>query len=277
MDIDKPLTERAADLLRRPDLVRLLGAATPLLGKIAVRYRPAPPPKPVPPPRPEDLNRLAHGAAPEMPPLRVDGNTTTVTFTAESLDTLKGLADKMRGQTSGEVTAPPPGPPPMPSPWLKAAVAKRAGKDVRFENGDPIAAEIVVDGACWERLDERGKTYALTLALRSIRHKERADGGDMVKIERPPIACWPDMTDEATELIAQLGPDGAEGAALTGALASSNELDNLEEAVAKFERREAAGQDLSLVAGELWVLRTRLMALAETIADQATPSDNGPD
>ena len=277
MDIDKPLTERAADLLRRPDLVRLLGAATPLLGKIAVRYRPAPPPKPVPPPRPEDLNRLAHGAAPEMPPLRVDGNTTTVTFTAESLDTLKGLADKMRGQTSGEVTAPPPGPPPMPSPWLKAAVAKRAGKDVRFENGDPIAAEIVVDGACWDRLDERGKTYALTLALRSIRHKERADGGDMVKIERPPIACWPDMTDEATELIAQLGPDGAEGAALTGALASSNELDNLEEAVAKFERREAAGQDLSLVAGELWVLRTRLMALAETIADQATPSDNGPD
>ena len=277
MDIDKPLTERAADLLRRPDLVRLLGAATPLLGKIAVRYRPAPPPKPVPPPRPEDLNRLAHGAAPEMPPLRVDGNTTTVTFTAESLDTLKGLVDKMRGQTSGEVTAPPPGPPPMPSPWLKAAVAKRAGKDVRFENGDPIAAEIVVDGACWDRLDERGKTYALTLALRSIRHKERADGGDMVKIERPPIACWPDMTDEATELIAQLGPDGAEGAALTGALASSNELDNLEEAVAKFERREAAGQDLSLVAGELWVLRTRLMALAETIADQATPSDNGPD
>ena len=277
MDIDKPLTERAADLLRRPDLVCLLGAAVPLLGKIAVRYRPAPPPKPVPPPRPEDLNRLAHGAAPEMPPLRVDGNTTTVTFTAESLDTLKGLADKMRGQTSGEVTAPPPGPPPMPSPWLKAAVAKRAGKDVRFENGDPIAAEIVVDGACWDRLDERGKTYALTLALRSIRHKERADGGDMVKIERPPIACWPDMTDEATELIAQLGPDGAEGAALTGALASSNELDNLEEAVAKFERREAAGQDLSLVAGELWVLRTRLMALAETIADQATPSDNGPD
>ena len=277
MDIDKPLTERAADLLRRPDLVRLLGAAVPLLGKIAVRYRPAPPPKPVPPPRPEDLNRLAHGAAPEMPPLRVDGNTTTVTFTAESLDTLKGLADKMRGQTSGEVTAPPPGPPPMPSPWLKAAVAKRAGKDVRFENGDPIAAEIVVDGACWDRLDERGKTYALTLALRSIRHKERADGGDMVKIERPPIACWPDMTDEATELIAQLGPDGAEGAALTGALTSSDIIENLIEAVAKFERREAAGQDLSLVAGELWVLRTRLMALAETIADQATPSDNGPD
>lgn len=269
MDIDKPLTERAADLLRRPDLVRLLGAAAPLLGKIAVRYRPAPPPK--------EPKVQAPSAEAKMPPLRVDGNTTTVTFTAESLSTLKGLADKMRGQTSGEVTAPPPGPPPMPSPWLKAAVAKRAGKDVRFENGDPIAAEIVVDGACWERLDERGKTYALTLALRSIRHKERADGGDMVKIERPPIACWPDMTDEATELIAQLGPDGAEGAALTGALASSNELDNLEEAVAKFERREAAGQDLSLVAGELWVLRTRLMALAETIADQATPSDNGPD
>ena len=268
MDIDKPLTERAADLLRRPDLVRLLGAATPLLGKIAVRYRPAPPPK--------EPKVQAPSAEAKMPPLRVDGNTTTVTFTAESLSTLKGLADKMRGQTSGEVTAPPPGPPPMPSPWLKAAVAKRAGKDVRFENGDPIAAEIVVDGACWERLDERGKTYALTLALRSIRHKERADGGDMVKIERPPIACWPDMTDEATELIAQLGPDGAEGAALTGALASSNELDNLEEAVAKFERREAAGQDLSLVAGELWALHTRLMGLAETVADQAPPCDNGP-
>ena len=264
MDIDKPLTERAADLLRRPDLVCLLGAAVPLLGKIAVRYRPAPPPK--------EPKVQAPSAEAKMPPLRIDGNTTTVTFTAESLSTLKGLADKMRGQTSGEVTAPPPGPPPMPSPWLKAAVAKRAGKDVRFENGDPIAAEIVVDGACWDRLDERGKTYALTLALRSIRH-----GGDMVKIERPPIACWPDMTDEATELIAQLGPDGAEGAALTGALASSNELHNLEEAVAKFERREAAGQDLSLVAGELWVLRTRLMALAETVADQATPSDNGPD
>lgn len=236
MDIDKPLTERAADLLRRPDLVCLLGAAVPLLGKIAVRYRPAPPPKPVPPPR-------VPGA---------------------------------EGKTSGEVTAPPPGPPPMPSPWLKAAVAKRAGKDVRFENGDPIAAEIVVDGACWERLDERGKTYALTLALRSIRHKERADGGDMVKIERPPIACWPDMTDEATELIAQLGPDGAEGAALTGALASSNELDNLEEAVAKFERRLAAGQDLAPYARDLWSLRTRLMALAETASDQSEDCDDGP-
>ena len=87
MDIDKPLTERAADLLRRPDLVRLLGAAAPLLGKIAVRYRPAPPPKPVPPPRAPSVE-----ASPDKTP-------------------------------AGEVTAPPPGPPPMPSPWLKAAVA----------------------------------------------------------------------------------------------------------------------------------------------------------
>jgi hypothetical protein len=243
MDIDKPLTERAAALLRDPSRVRLLGAAAPLLGKIAVRYRPAPPPKP---PKP-------------LPPQRSPGSEV-----------------KPDKAASSEVTAPPPGPPPMPSPWHKAAVAKKANSLARFEDGSPIAAEIVVDGACWDRLNEKGRTYALLLALRSIRHKERADGSDMVKIERPPIACWPDMTDAATELIAQLGPDGAEGAALTGALASSNELDALDEAVAKFERREAAGQDISLIAGELWALRDRLSALAVIAADQATPSDNGP-
>lgn len=244
MEIDQELTTRAADLLRtRP----ILGAAAGLLGKIAVRYRPAPPPKaPVPKPPPRT------GA---------------------------------KAEESGEVTAAPPGPPPMPSPWNKAAVAKRAGKDVRFPDGSPIAAEVIVDGACWEALNEHGRTAALMLALRSIRHKEGPDGEDKVKIEKAPIHCWPDMTNEATEIIGQLGPDGAEGAALTGCFIESDEVEALACALAAFRRRLDAGQNLNDKAPSLRRLHDILTHIAAEAAGNPTfteeveddgPSDNGP-
>lgn len=233
MEIDDQLTDRADDLLRtRP----ILAAAAGLLGKIAVRYRPAPPPK----------------------------------------EPKKKAPPRAGAEESGEVTAKPPGPPPMPSPWNKAAVAKKAVKDVRFPNGNPIAAEVIVDGACWERLNEKGRTYALMLALRSIRHKEDEHGADKVKIEKAPIHCWPDMTAEATEVIAQLGPDGAEGAALTSALASSDIGENLEEAVAKFRRLLDAGQDMTEHLRILCLMTSCLQQIYEEVEEQADPSDNGP-
>jgi len=201
MTPDTELTARVNRLLREDP--RLLAAA-PLLDKVAVRYRPAPPPKP-----------------PKRKPPQRNG----------------------KDAESGEVTAPPPGPALCPSPWHKAVTIARCSEvDL---NGGKWLAKATVDGACWDRLNEAGRDAALIVALRGLRHKETGDGGDTVKIEKPPIRCWPDTRDCAALLMDQLGPDGAEGAALVGALSDADDMDNLDEAVARIRRRLDAGQDLS--------------------------------
>ncbi len=233
MTPDTELTARVNRLLRTDP--RLLAAA-PLIDKVAVRYRPAPPPKP-----------------PKVKPPQRNGQDTP---------------------ESGEVTAPPPGPPPCPSPWHKAVTIARCSEvDL---NGGKWLAKATVDGACWDRLNEIGKDAALVLALRGLRHKETGDGGDMVKIEKPPIRTWPDVRDEAAEVMGQLGPDGADGAALTGALSEADDAENLREAVARIKRRDLAGQDIGGFAVLLHEMRDHLVDLASTAADHAMPSDNDP-
>lgn len=266
IDIDADLTAQAFDLLRTDE--RLLAAA-PLLGKVAVLYR-EPKPEPEAPP----ADKPAKGK--KMPPVRVDGNTTTITIGVDTFGVIKDIAARLRGAADGEITAPPPGPPACPSPWHAAAVLSKADALAKFRpdtfaessewaslNGGPILAKVIVDGTYFDKLNGAGQRAALVHALRGLRHKSRAsDDADIAVIEKPPIRCWPDTAAESQELMAALGPDGAEGAALTGALASSDEIENLDEAVAKFERRLAAGQDLSRVMRDLISLGERLMAVA---------------
>lgn len=288
IDIDPDLTATAFDLLRTDP--RLLAGAA-LLGKVAVLYRE---PKPEPEAPPADKPAKA-GKGPKLPPVRVDSETsggrTTVRITGD-LSGLASLAGQMRDAAeSGEVTAPPPGPPATPSPWHAAAVLSKADALAKFRpdtfaessewaslNGGPILAKVIVDGTTFDKLNGAGQRAALVHALRGLRHKSRAsDDADIAVIEKPPIRCWPDTAAESQELMAALGPDGAEGAALTGALASSDEVENLDEAVAKFERRLAAGQDLSHVMRDLISLGERLMGVAVNADENSDePSDNGP-
>lgn len=281
IDINADLTAQAFDLLRTDE--RLLAAA-PLLGKVAVLYR-EPKPEPEAPP----ADKPAKGDKKGLRPPPRDG-VVSVTFTAESLGKLSDLADKLRGaEASGEVSAPPPGPPACPSPWHAAAVLRKADALAKFRpdtfaessewaslNGGPILAKVIVDGTIWDKLDGAGQRAAMVHALRGLRHKSRAsDDADIAVIEKPPIRCWPDTAAESQELMAALGPDGAEGAALTGALASSDIGENLEEAVAKFTRRADAGQDLS---GYAYLLRDIIESLQVVLgwADVADePSDDG--
>jgi hypothetical protein len=282
IDIDADLTAQAFDLLRTDE--RLLAAA-PLLGKVAVLYR-EPKPEPEAPPADKPTKGDKKGL---RPPPR-DG-VVSVTFTAESLGKLSDLVGKLRGaEASGEVTAAPPGPPACPSPWHAAAVLSKADALAKFRpdtftessewaslNGGPILAKVIVDGTIWDKLDGAGQRAAMVHALRGLRHKSRAsDDADIAVIEKPPIRCWPDTAAESQELMAALGPDGAEGAALTGALASSDLVENLDEAIAKFRRRFDAGQDLALYLADLTSATSRMLALCDDLQEQADPSDNGP-
>ena len=273
IDIDPDLTATAFDLLRTDE--RLLAAA-PLLGKVAVLYREPKPEPEAPADKPAKAGKL--------PPVRIDseGGRTTITIGAGDFGVIADLADKMRGAAeSGEVTAPPPGPPATPSPWHAAAVLSKADALAKFRpdtfaessewaslNGGPILAKVIVDGTIWERLDGAGQRAALVLALRGLRHKSRAsDDADIAVVEKPPIRCWPDTAAESVELMAALGPDGTEGAALTGALASSDIGENLEEAVAKIGRRVDAGQNLGDYLGDLLKAHERLEDLIEMVRD----------
>lgn len=265
IDIDAELTARANDLLR--DEPRLAAGAA-LLGMVAVLYREA---KPEPTPK---ADKPAKGG--KKPPVRmsVTDNTTTVTFDAGDLAAIGDLVGKMRDAAEGEDDQEV-GPPATPSPWLKVATLAKADGLAKFKpdtfaasspyarlNGGPILAKITVDGGLWDKLDDAGQRAALIDALRGLRHKARADGSDSAVVEKAPIRCWPDTAAEAQELMAALGPDGAQGAALTGALASSDEIENLDEAIAKFERRLAAGQDLSQHVRALGRFADRVMGLA---------------
>jgi hypothetical protein len=229
-DDNKDLIARIDGLLRTREC---LLAAAPLVGKVAVRYRPAPPAKP--------------------PKVKPEG----------------------KPEESGEVTAKPPGPAPCPSPWHKTAVASKCSEsDI---NGHKWLAKVTIDGALYERLDEAGKDAALVIALRGLRHRAGDNAEDKVSIERPPVRCWPDTRDEAVRVMAALGPDGAEGAALVGALSEADDLAALEEAIARITRRVDAGQDISNLAAQL---REQLDALGLAVAwtdEQATPSDNEPE
>lgn len=248
IDIDAELTARANDLLR--DEPRLAAGAA-LLGMVAVLYREA---KPEPAPK---ADKPAKGGKKPSVRMSVTDNTTTVTFDAGDLAAIGDLVGKMRDAAEGEDDQEV-GPPATPSPWLKVATLAKADGLAKFKpdtfaasspyarlNGGPILAKITVDGGLWDKLDDAGQRAALIDALRGLRHKARADGSDSAVVEKAPIRCWPDTAAESQELMAALGPDGAQGAALTGSLASSDIMENLEEAVAKFRRRVDAGQDLS--------------------------------
>lgn len=279
---DAELTASVNDLLRTEP--RLLAAA-PLVGKVAALYRD---------PKPE----AAPPKAGKMSPPRVDADgTTTVTFTAADLQTLKVAVE-----SSGEVTGKPPGPAAIPSPWHGVVVVAKADglakfpldfwpevpEDLRREesgvltrdaalaemNGGPILAKVTIDGTLWERLDGAGQRAALVAALRGLRHKTRAsDDADLAVIEKPPIRTWPDTVDEAAEVMVQLGPDGAEGAALIGALALGGLGDALGEAVAAFKRRLDAGQDMRSWYSDLADLQSELDAVVVRVARQCdTPA-----
>ena len=263
INLDAELTTTVNDLLRSEP--RLLAAA-PLVGKVAVLYRD---PKPEPETAPVSTSD-------KKPPPRVDGSAP---------------------EESGEVTAKPPGPAAIPSPWHGVVVVAKADglakfppdffpevpEDLRLEesgaltpdaalaemNGGPILAKVTIDGTLWERLDGAGQRAALIAALRGLRHKTRAsDDADLAVIEKPPIRTWPDTVDEAAEVMVQLGPDGAEGAALIGALALGGLGDALGEAVAAFKRRLDAGQDMRSWYSDLADLQAELDAVVVRVAAQ---------
>ncbi len=229
IDVDDDMTARVDDLLREDP--RLLPAAK-LIGQVAVIYNPAKPPKAPKLPRAKrggkPLPRAKRGG---KPPPRVDG-----------AEAAPPAAEPAEGE-SGEVTVEP-GPPPLPSPWHKTAVLAKANGLAKFENGKAILATVTVDGTLYERLDGRGQRAALVLALRGLRAGEDKDGATVASVERAPVRAWPDATGEAVELMAQLGPDGAAGAALVSTLPAPSELERLVEAIAAFRRRLDAGQDL---------------------------------
>jgi len=249
IDTDDDMTEQVDELLREDP--RLLPAAK-LIGCVGVVYREAKPPKPPQTPKPPKA-----GA---KPPPRVDGSAPDPAPAAED------------GGESGEVTAPI-GPPALPSPWHKVAVLAKANGLAKFENGKPILATVTVDGTLYEQLDGRGQRAALVLALRGLRSGEDKDGATVAVVERAPVRAWPDATGEAIEVMAQLGPDGAAGAALVGTLSGPSELERLAEAIAAFRRRVDAGQDLGDMrdaleeceedlGGVLTAVRSRLAAQA---------------
>src|SRR5574338_192042 len=106
-------------------------------------------------------------------------------------------------------------------PWLKVAKVKKVTDDLRELFGDKALAYVAVDGWLWNHLDAQGKRAALVFALRGLHHVERAsDGGDAVKIERPPLQTWADTADELSELVAALTEDPAEAATQSNAAAA---------------------------------------------------------
>jgi len=228
IDVDDDMTEQVDALLR--DDPRLLPAAK-LIGQVAVIYNPAKPPK---------APKLPKGKRGAKAPPRVDGASPVGAAVVVAGDDVE----------SGEVTVEP-GPPPLPSPWHKVAVLAKANGLAKFENGKAILATITVDGTLYERLDGRGQRAALLLALRGLRAGEDKDGATVAAVERAPVRAWPDATGEAVEVMVQLGPDGAAGAALAATLPGPSEIERLAEAIAAFRRRLDAGQDLGDMRGAL--------------------------
>jgi hypothetical protein len=246
MDIDIPLSEKIDDLLRSDER---LAAAAALIGQVAAVYKEAPPSKAADVP-------LADKPKGKRPPQRVDGSSAPEV--------------EAKAEEAGEVTLPPPGPPACPSPWHRAAVLSKANGLAKFEDGKPVLAVVTIHGAEWDLLNGAQQTAALVLALRGLRHKERAsDGASLASIEKPPIRCWPDVREEASELMAALCEDPAQAAALAGSLSPADELTALDAAVSDIERRAAAGQQCEGLAYE--VLRDildRLVAAVEHISAQ---------
>lgn len=266
INLDAELTTTVNDLLRTEP--RLLVAA-PLVGKVAALYRDPKPEPEAAPPKADDK---------KLPP-RVDGSSPAA-------------------EESGEVTAKPPGPAAIPSPWHSVVVLSKADglakfppdlfSDEAFEydrdnpedgriirnpmNGGPILAKVTIDGTMWERLDGVGQRAALVHALRGLRHKTRAsDDADLAVVEKPPIRTWPDVREEATQLMTQLGPDGAEGAALVNSLAMTDMGEALDEAIAAFKRRLDAGQDMRGWYGQIGDLQANLDDVVFRIAAQIDP------
>lgn len=219
MDIDQPLTDKIDSLLRSDPR---LGAAAALIGMVAAVYKEAPPAKAAPTPK-----EPAEG---KKPPPRADGSESS-----------------RSDASADEVTLPPPGPPACPSPWHKAAVLSKANGLAKFDNGQPILAVVTVNGAEWDLLNGGQQEASLVMALRGLRHKERvADGQSLAVVEKPPIRCWPDVREEAAELMAALCEDPAQAAALAGALSEADPIEALDAAVGDIVRRLDAGQDLDL-------------------------------
>jgi hypothetical protein len=228
MDIDIPLSEKIDALLRSDER---LAAAAPLIGQVAAVYKEAPPSKAADAP-------LADKPKSKKPPNRVDGVVVAASFRGVTVDL---AAD----EEAGEVTLPPPGPPACPSPWFRAAVLSKANGLAKFEDGKPVLAVVTIHGAEWDLLNGAQQTAALVLALRGLRHKERAsDGASLASIEKPPIRCWPDVREEASELMAALCEDPAQAAALAGSLSPADPIEALDAAVSDIIRSLAAGQTI---------------------------------
>jgi hypothetical protein len=220
MDIDIPLSEMIDALLRSDER---LAAAAPLIGQVAAVYKEAPPSKAADVPLADKPRK--------QPPPRVDGSSAPEV--------------EAKAEEAGEVTPPPPGPPACPSPWYRAAVLSKANGLAKFEDGKPVLAVVTIHGAEWDLLNGAQQTAALVLALRGLRHKERAsDGASLASIEKPPVRCWPDVRDEAGELMAALCEDPAQAAALAGSLSPADPIEALDAAVSDIIRSLAAGQTI---------------------------------